>query len=288
MLKTPSTPTVEAHDNLRLPLPRLAEISFSGVDSAIIALTDEALYEACATRIAFTQRFGGASEAPYASLNLSLSVGDEPDNVHSNRAAICHAFADSIDTGSLIIPNQIHSDIVLELDNMSDTQTKAMDGADGIVCTQTDVPVLLCFADCVPIVLVAPDGSFAVLHSGWRGSIASIAGKGLRMLSRASACDASEINCYIGPHIGACCYEVSEDLVERFVSEFGSACDAGSNHLDLKAAVIEALMRAGADRTRIVDAEACTSCRHDLYYSYRADKGVTGRHAAFAVRKVTS
>lgn len=288
MLETPSTPTVEAQENLRLPLPRLAEISFPGFDAAITALTDKALFEACGTRIAFTQRGGGASEAPFASLNLSLAVGDELDKVHSNRTALCHAFGDNIDINSLIIPNQVHGDVVLELVNVSETQAIAREGADGIVCTKADVPVLLCFADCVPVILVAPDGSFAVIHSGWRGTIASIAGKGLTKLSHASECDASDINCYIGPHIGACCYEVSEELMERFASEFGDACNGGSNHLDLTVAVTETLVRAGADRMRIVDANVCTSCRHDLYYSYRAENGVTGRHAAFAIRKVTS
>ena len=138
------------------------------------------------------------------------------------------------------------------------------------------------------MILVAPDGSFAVIHSGWRGSIAGIAGKGLCKLQLAARCAASDINCYIGPHIGPCCYEVSAELVGQFVAEFGESCDAGNNHLDLSAAVIASLTRAGAAEDRIADAGVCTSCHHDAYYSYRADAGVTGRHGAFAIRKEES
>lgn len=274
-----------ARNDLRLPLPRLAEISFCTNGSEIVVLTDESLFKACGTRIAFTQRFGGESEAPFHSLNLSDAVGDEPDVVSSNRAALCLALGCPVETDHLIIPKQVHGDLVLELDTVSECQEKARKGADGIVCTQDDVPVLLCFADCVPIVLVAPDGSFAVLHSGWRGTIASIAAIGLKKLAQATGCAPGEVNCYIGPHIGACCYEVSDDLITRFVREFGFACDAGSNHLDLAAAVTAALLRAGAQQDRVFAAQQCTSCRNDLYYSYRADKGVTGRHGAFAIRK---
>lgn len=281
-----SSASVDADNGLRLPLPRLAEISFSTGDSSIVVLSDEALFDACGTRIAFTQRSGGVSEAPYDSLNLSSVVGDSLDNVYSNRNALCQSFGLDIYISNLIIPNQVHGDVILETDTLSETRERAQEGADGIICSVADVPVLLCFADCVPVILVAPSGAFAVLHSGWRGAIASIAGKGLQRLSEAAGCDPSKVNCYIGPHIGSCCYEVSDELIERFVREFGDGCNAGANHLNLTDAVITALKRAGADGDRIVATQDCTSCRHDLYYSYRAENGVTGRHGAFAIRKV--
>lgn len=288
MQGTPPDCFIEAHDNLRLPLPRLAEISFGASESALTVLTDPALFEARGTRIAFTQRHGGVSQAPYGSLNLSTTVGDELDNVYTNRALLCELLSDNIDTTCLVMPNQVHGDLVLEIDNVSDAKAKASEGADGIVCALDDVPVLLCFADCVPVILVAPDGSFAVIHSGWRGAIDSISGIGLQKLAKLAHCNCSDINCYIGPHIGVCCYEVSAELIERFVEEFGPSCDAGHNHLDLGAAVTEALLRFGAHAQRIVEAQDCTSCCHDLYYSYRAEHGITGRHGAFAIRKGNS
>ena len=125
-----------------------------------------------------------------------------------------------------------------------------------------------------------------MLHAGWRGAIADIAGIGLRKLAEQASCSPADCNCYIGPHIGGCCYEVSRELLDRFVDEYGPDCDAGSRRLDLSAAVSASLVRAGADAARIADARLCTQCNTVLLYSYRAEDGVTGRHGAFAYREV--
>lgn len=272
-------------DDLRLPYPRLAEISFCARGSSLNALTDEALFDACGTRIAFTQRGGGLSEAPYASLNLSRTVGDCESIVEANLELLCESLGVASGAQNLIAPLQVHGTRILEVADVSQTQKLAAQGADGILCVDSEIPVLLCFADCVPVILVAPGGAFCVVHSGWRGAIASIAGKGLRMLAKATCCPEAEINCYIGPHIGACCYEVADELLMQFVAEFGEACDAGERHLDLSHAVHASLVRAGGDPARIVDAHECTSCNTNTYYSYRAEHGTTGRHGAFAIRK---
>lgn len=280
-----ATSPMQPDETLRLPLPRLAESSFCAGDSTLSVLTDEALFETCGTRIAFTSRDGGTSKAVYAGLNLSYAVGDDETCVDINRALLCEAFDASNYANNLINPLQVHGDDLLEIRHVVKDKRRANEGVDGIVCTHAGVPVLLCFADCVPVILVAPDGAFAVIHSGWRGSIASIAGKGLLALQRATGCAASDINCYIGPHIGACCYEVADELIGQFVAEYGDICDAGERHLDLAAVVTASLVRAGACAERIVHADVCTSCHHDMYYSYRADAGITGRHGAFAFRK---
>ena len=249
-------------------------------------LTDDALFAACGTRIAFTTRAGGVSEGPYAGLNLSYAVGDARAAVDENRRVLCEALGAKNYMQSLVSPLQVHgSDVLMVEDDLDVTRERAGAGADAILCTRSNVPVLLCFADCVPVMLVAPDGSFAVVHSGWRGSIASIAGLGLRELQKATCCPISEINCYIGPHIGSCCYEVADELIMQFVAQFGDACDAGEGHLDLATAVTASLLRAGANEQRIAHSGSCTACHHEEYYSYRADAGITGRHAAFAIRE---
>lgn len=270
---------------LRLPHPRLAENSFSTADGEIRALVDNGLYEACGTRVAFTYRFGGVSQAPYESLNLKYELGDLDSNVEANRRRLIEALAPSASYDSLIAPNQVHGCEVISVGAVNESKKRAENGADGVLCDKRGIPVLLCFADCVSVILVAPGGAFAVLHSGWRGTISSIARVGLDKLVKATSCLPSEVNCYIGPHIGSCCYEVGSDLIQDFVREFGEGCDAGNDHLDLSFAVSESLRRGGADPSRIVDAGMCTSCRNDLFYSYRAESGVTGRHGAFAYRE---
>lgn len=272
--------------SLRLPQPRLSEASFHGADGTKISgLTDGRLYESIGTRVFFTYRSGGVSLAPYSTLNLSRTVGDAESDVLENQRRLLFAFGAG-DVDGLVQPNQVHGKEVLVVDDVAATQRRAQAGADGIVCTRAGVPVLLCFADCTPVILVAPDGSFAVLHAGWRGAIADIAGIGLRKLAEQASCSPSDCNCYIGPHIGGCCYEVSQELLDRFVEEYGPSCDAGARHLDLSAAVSASLTRAGADAVRIADAQPCTQCNTVLLYSYRAEGGVTGRHGAFAYREV--
>ncbi len=273
-------------DSLCLPHPRLAELSFSCGTSKVTALSDEELYRATGTRIAFTARTGGSSAKPFESLNLSLNVQDDIGSVMRNRSLVLEAFGARLSAESLVVPNQVHGDIVLALDNdVEGVRSAAEVGADGIVCARDEVPVLLCFADCVPVISVAPNGMFSIVHAGWRGSLASIPEIGLRRLSEVSGYDACDCNSYIGPHIGACCYEVGGELLRRFIDEFGSGCDAGEGRLDLSYAVVASLLRAGGDLARIEDCAQCTSCNTQRYFSHRAEQGETGRHGAFAYKE---
>lgn len=272
-------------DSLRLPLPRLAERPFSASGHEIVAITDDALFDACGTRIAFTMRTGGMSSAPFESLNLSYAVGDDECAVAQNRHLVCEAMGAAECFGDLVAPVQVHGCDILEVDDVIDAQRRASLGVDGVACSLADVPVLLCFADCVPVALVAPDGSFAVVHAGWRGALGGIPGLGLAKLVDMASCPPEEVNCYVGPHIGACCYEFDAETLARFVSEFGPACDGGGRHLDLTQAVVASLRGAGADSRRIACTDACTSCTIDSFFSHRKERGKTGRHGAFAVRK---
>ena len=153
---------------LDLPLPRLVEGRFSN----LTAFTDEALFEACGVRIAFIERLGGVSEPPYDSLNLGLHVNDNPESVRENRRRVCEAFG--IDPTRLIVPNQVHGADVAVCENAGDiaeTREFAAEGSDAVAVGCDDVAALLCFADCAPVIIVAPSGKFAVAHCGWRGVV---------------------------------------------------------------------------------------------------------------------
>ena len=267
-----------------LPAPTLAEVSFSTDTNAVTVLTDPALQQACGLRIAFTGRSGGVSLPPYTSLNLGDHVGDDLMAVTENRELLMDALCiEKTAQASLINPNQVHGDEIITVgDDVHESREFALDGADGIVCSRQQIPVLLCFADCVSVILAAPSGAFAVLHAGWRGALAGIPGKGLAQLAAEAGCAPEDCNAYIGPHIGACCYETSQEILDKFIAKYGEACDAGSRHLDLTAAVTASLVTAGASADRIVDAAICTSCHNDTHFSYRADGGITGRHGALA------
>lgn len=265
-----------------LPLPRLARVSSSfGVEF----LSDQDVLSTTGTRVAFFARTGGVSSAPFDTLNLGANTEDDPACVEENRRRALVAVGAGRLRDRLLSPRQVHGTDVLAADDVRALpHAQAARGADGIVCTCANVPVLLCFADCVPVVMVAPGGAFCVAHAGWRGAVSSICSKALGILARRANVPASSVNVYVGPHIGACCYEVSEDLLERFCDRFGPSCDAGRRRLSLSAAVVSDLVAAGAERTRIVVEEACTCDSTDRYFSYRASGGICGRHGALACR----
>lgn len=280
---------------LVLPDPELTKGRFASIS----AYSDEALYAATGVRIAFTTREGGVSEGPYASLNLGSHVKDDIASVRENRHRVLRAFANE-DT-PLFVPNQVHGDTVLELGNpenidasLSSAEAQAItlqaqDGADGLVVHVRDAAALLCYADCVPVVIVSPTGRFAVVHAGWRGVDNLIAVKAVRAIARAdkavlSAEAASAYNVYIGPHIGPECFETGPDVHARFVSQFGEACAFDGTHIDLAEGLRIQLEQAGVNRSRICDLAKCTVCENNEFFSYRGQGGTCGRHAAFAVR----
>lgn len=238
-------------------------------------------------RFGFTERTGGVSGAPFESLNLGSRVGDDPAAVDENRRRALAALGAEDLVDRLLVPNQVHGDRVVVV---GPRDARALDtvrgniaaGADAVVCTAADVPVLLCFADCAPVVLTAP-GGFAVVHSGWRGTVARIAAKAASALCRATGQPASAVRAFIGPHILGDEYEVSLELVERFQGEFPGTRVARGRLLDLSACIARALEDAGVPHGSILDTGLSTMRLNDRFFSYRKEAGRCGRHGAVAV-----
>lgn len=265
---------------LGLPAPRLSE----GLFGSLACLTDEELFRSTGVRIAFTTRKGGVSEAPYQGLNLGDHVGDDPAAVEANRRLVLESLG--FPRAVLANPKQVHGDVLVSLDNrasLADDIRRAREGADGLLVSLPQVAALLCYADCVPVILVAPHGRFAVVHAGWRGVVAGIAPAALKELS--CGCDPKECNIYLGPYIHGECFETGSDVHGRFSELFGPECVYDDTHIDLGAALRRSLTDAGADPRRIADAGSCTMCHPDLWFTYRGEGGTCGRHAAVAIRK---
>ena len=131
--------------------------------------------------------------------------------------------------------------------------------------------------------LTAP-GGFAVVHSGWRGTLARIGAKALSVLCERAGCVPADVTAYVGPHVSGNDYEVSPELLATFEGEFGTMVHVAEtvSNLDLSAAIRCALVQAGADPARIVDTCPSTVSNTDRFYSYRAEGGLCGRHAAIA------
>ena len=234
----------------------------------------------------FTERTGGVSREPYASLNLGTHVADDPAAVAENRRRALTALGAGACAENLVVPNQVHGDRIVTVasatpDELARSRSEAQEGADAVVCTAHDVPVMLLFADCVPVVLTAP-GGFAVAHSGWKGTYARIAGKTASALAQAVGCSPRDIRAFIGPHILGTEYEVSAELLQRFSDAFHSVMPRPDRLLDLSAAIAEALEEVGVPSENVCDPQLSTMGENDRFFSYRKEHGATGRHAAIA------
>lgn len=266
-----------------LPYPTL-EVHCEGT-GALRMLTDDALFQACRARIAFTGREGGVSVGSYASLNTGLHVNDDGAHVQCNRELVLAALG--APQAALIVPNQVHgTNVVMVGRGVDVNQARALadGGADAVVVGQSEVAALLNYADCLPLIIVSPRGTFAVVHAGWRGAVAHIAAKAVHRLADLDGCSPARFNAYLGPHIRSECFEVSEEIAQRFAGEFGESVLADAQYVNLAAAVSADLVSAGLLQERIADAGICTVCNSDKYFSYRATHGACGRHAAAAVR----
>ena len=223
-------------------------------------------------RAVFTTRRGGFSEAPFATLNLGRLTADDPHTVGRNRARL-----QSQTAGRLAMIRQVHGSRVLRrtaVDQASGpVPVGELERADGQATALRGIAPTVLTADCLPIAL-AGGGVVAMLHAGWRGLDEGIIEEGARAV-RELAGGQPSIVAAIGPGAGACCYEVGEEVHQRFAPY--RAGRSGPN-LDLKAIAREQLAVAGA--VTVHDAGLCTICSPpELFFSHRRERGVTGRQA---------
>lgn len=252
--------------------------------------TDPGLFERSGIRIAFTERTGGVSAGPYGSLNLASHVGDAAEAVDVNRDRLFDALGCSALRSRLITAEQVHGvDVRVMRDSDAGHGAYAEHGAapipatDGLVTTAHNLPLLMLYADCVPVILVAeePVPAVAVVHAGWRGAYGLIVERGVERLTQSAGTDPTRVAAYIGAHIGSCCYSVDATTMSQFANRFDTitAVDA---RLDLRAVVAESLKRAGVRDEAVIGVDACTFDQSDRFFSYRARQR-TGRHGALVM-----
>lgn len=175
---------------------------------------------------------------------------------------------------SLVSPTQVHGVRVVGTAEYACAPRDT--GCDGLTVQpgiDSGLAALLVFADCVPVILLSEvDG--AVLHGGWRGLLAGVVQQG------AAAMTAPPGLAIIGPSIGPCCYEVSEELTLDFERRYGEGVAPSARRLDLWEVATRAACEVGVPRDRVVNPRLCTVCNQDLFFSHRADPAGAGRHGA--------
>jgi YfiH family protein len=202
--------------------------------------------------------------------------------VRANHEAICRALGIAVD--HLVSPHQVHGSRVAVVSARD--RGSVIERADALLTDEPGVPLMLRFADCVPLWFYDPGREvIGLAHAGWRGTVKGMAGEVVRQMRAAYGCRPADLVVGIGPAIGPCCYEVGEDVVRAVRQAFGEVAREfltsqrnGRWGLNLWAANEHCLACAGV--TEVEAAGICTACHTDEWFSHRAEHGRTGRVGA--------
>jgi hypothetical protein len=226
-------------------------------------------------------RHGGVSGAPWRSLNVGGSVGDDPERVAANRVRMFEAVRRPDNTMATVW--QVHSDRVLVMDRPSNGRDP--EKADAMITDQPGITLMMRFADCVPILAFDPTRrAVGMAHAGWKGTLLGIARRLVETLQQAFGSRPEDLLVGIGPSIAVHHYPVGPDVVSAVKSTFGAVSDQfldssdGEVRFDLWAANRWHLQQAGAAQIEI--SGVCTACQTEDWYSHRAEVGKTGRFGA--------
>lgn len=227
---------------------------------------------------AFTTREGGVSQKSYNSLNLAWHVEDEARHVEMNHELLAKELG--YDKNRLIHMKQIHSDIVHvvnEDDNFHMPIT-----CDALITNKPNTPLMVMVADCSPILFYDDiQKVIAVAHAGRAGAFKNIVQNVLDAFVHEFGSKPENIFVSIGASIGACCYEVGDEIYEVACGngfEYAMSQKNGRWHLDVGAILESQLLISGIKKEHLEISQECSCCKSETYFSYRKS-GVTGRFA---------
>lgn len=226
----------------------------------------------------FSTRLGGVSEGMWASLNLGVSRGDDPDHVRENYRRFFAAIGGS--EQRLAMSNQVHGAAVRTIttaDLHDDPYGKVAYEADGLMTDLPGAALVVYSADCIPILFYDPvRRCVAAVHAGWRGTAAGIATAAVDRMKNVYGCRPEDILAAIGPGICPDCFETHEDVPNAMTSALGTGVlhhirikENGKFAVDLKAINAMRLEHAGLDPEHIAVSSLCTSCNPDKFWSHR-------------------
>lgn len=257
----------------------------------------------------FSTRQGGVSEAYGGNqLNLGFTAQDTREAVEANRALFLRQLTGEEKIWPLASVHQIHSPAIFRLRRGE----VLPHSGDGLITSARRQIVSIRTADCVPVIVAdRKKRAVGVFHAGWRGTVARIVEKGVGEMRLQLGCQPRNLVACIGPCIGSCCYSIGEEVEEAFDSQFayskelfenvfdswslsakypllflnqrapGHGEPAMARHLNLVEANRRQLLDAGLPEANVESLNLCTSCRTDMFFSYRKE-GNTGRMMAAA------
>ena len=225
----------------------------------------------------FSTRLGGVSQGPYRGLNIGQTSADVPRRVHENRERLSRALGLPL----VRILNMVHGTHVVRVDSAPATARTG----DACITDRPGQAMMITTADCVPLFFHDPvREAVGLAHAGWRGTVAGMAEATVEALAREFGSRPGDLQVAVGPALGPCCFEVEADVAEAFRERFEGqdlVSERGNKFaVDLWQANLSCLLAAGVPEGQICVARLCTSCREDLFFSFRRDRKVTGRMAA--------
>ena len=230
-----------------------------------------------------TTRHGGHSVAPYASMNVGVAVGDSVEAVAANRSLLADA------TGARsVFMRQVHDARVVRVSHDDAGADAPVHDADACVTTEPGVACVVQAADCLPVLLAAPDGrGVGAAHAGWRGLAGGVVEAAVTAVCAAAGCEPRELDVWLGACIGPNAFQVGADVLVAFgVDPAAVKTDpngrfvphaAGKWLADLPGLARDRLIAVGVGR--IGGGRWCTVTDPSRFFSFRRD-GVTGRMAA--------
>lgn len=222
-------------------------------------------------------RHGGYSQGPHGEFNVNLYCGDEPEDIASNRKALCQLL--KIDKDRLVMPHQVHATGIAQIGKTffrlsEEVRKQVLEGIDALMTNMTGVCIGVSTADCIPIILYDPEHHAAsVVHSGWRGTVANIAGVAVTSMQMAYHSRPEVLKAVIGPGISLENFEVGDEVYDQF-AEAGYPMEQIARkyekwHIDLWQCCRLQLEEVGLKAENIEVPGICTYAHSDDYFSAR-------------------
>lgn len=219
---------------------------------------------------AFTTRKGGFSQGSYASLNMGVSVGDDPLVVSKNRELFFENI--SVPENRLVYPQQIHSNHTKQV-----SEPATINACDALITKEKNLFLTVQTADCFPVFMFDPDQlCVGLVHSGWRGCAGNIIGRTIREMQQLGS-NPQHLLIGIGAGIQQANYQVDQEVARQFDPVYLKADGHGRYKLNLQAVILDQIIAEGVPVENIECLNLCTFDREDLFYSYRRDGQKSGR-----------
>ncbi|MFH1116826.1 MAG: peptidoglycan editing factor PgeF [Pseudomonadota bacterium] len=238
--------------------------------------------------MAFSVRSVGRMSSPHNSLSFLEGPENSAQEVTGNLGKLGARLG--IDARTIVTCRQIHGDGMAVLDRFPG----GAPDADAMIAERPGIFPAIRTADCLPILILEPRKRIAAaIHAGWRGTTLRITRKVVAVLKKRFRCEPSNMIVGLGPAIGACCYEVDDTVLtplrkaipraDRFIEVKrrvlpGTDEPTVSYRLDLTAVNRYELKAEGVPEENILEQGLCTCCNPQLFFSYRRDGALAGRH----------